>query len=267
MANLIGIAQWCLDCIGTEAISRAAALGLGAIHLDFGKPGEDFCIGTREWLELYRHSANIHGIAIRALALNVIEQLGAVGAPDAEPSRKCYDLLRSSIDAAVELGVRLVYVPSFNANEVHNELELDRTADFLREACIHAGESGVEIATENTLGVEDNRALLSKVSHRNLRILIDLYNPVIWGHSVRSLVEAVRPYMCDQIHAKDGRGGFLGNAGLGEGDGRFHETASFLASSAFEGTIVLENDYRSDAERRIAHDLSIVKRYFPCVGA
>jgi L-ribulose-5-phosphate 3-epimerase len=141
-------------------------------------------------------------------------------------------------------------------------LQLERTARFLQDACIYAEGSCVDIASENSLGVRDNLEMIHRVDHPKFYILLDLYNPVRWGHSVKEIAGALKQHLATQIHAKDGCDGQMGNVTLGAGDGDFHRTASFLASCGFDGTVILENNYKSEAERAVELDLSILRRYF-----
>lgn len=262
MPSLVGVAQWCLDCSGLDAIARTEELHLSAIHLDFRQPGEDSCLIAREWRLRYLEASARYGVALRAIAINAVEQFGTVSEPASSATRKCRDLVHAGIDAAVEMEVALLYIPSFHANEIRNENELAHTADFLREACAYAETTRVDIATENTLDVPGNRRLLEGVGHPKLRLLVDLYNPVLWEHDARRLIEALREFMCDQVHVKDGCNGVMGNARLGDGDGSFHDTAACLAISGSAGTLILENDYHVHATRRVAHDLAVLRRYF-----
>lgn len=257
-----GASQWFIDRTGPAVIARASSLGFHAIHLDFGKPGERDYLGSRESGQSYRTAAHENNLKIGAFGIRAVEHLGMLGGPASQNAQKCRDIIHAGIDTAAEWGVPLIYIPSFFASEIKDDATLESTADVLREACTYSEGNGVEIATENTLGGSGNAQLVEKVNHKKFRVLVDTYNPILWGQNAQQLVKTIRQHMCDQLHAKDGKAGVMGNAVLGEGDGQFNETAKVLVEENFQGTIIIENNYLSDAERRVPQDFAALRRYF-----
>ncbi len=234
----VGVAQWVLDRAGPAALARAAQLGFTAIHLDAAGAS----------VPAYATAARDTGVAIAALATRSVEGAGL--------SR---DTVWAAIDAAAELGAPLVYVPCFHRTQIRDADDLARTADFLHEACAHAGP--VRVASENSLSASGNRALVARVNHPGFRVLVDHCNAVLWGHDPLELIDARLAHDCGQIHCKDTTGGGLGNAPLGDGDGRFAQTCARLRATGFGGLVVSENDYRVDGQRRAAHDLAALARH------
>lgn len=263
MKYKVGVAQWCLDREGAASVARAAELGFEAVHLGAGTPGRDDYVGSERLQAEYADRARRHGVEIGALAMNVLETYGMTGPPGTELARRCEAVIRSTIDAAARMGVPLVYAPSFHANEIRDRRGLERTGEVLREACAYAQGRGVMVVSENTLGAEGNSTLVGLVGHPQFRILVDVYNPMLWGHRVPDLIRAVRAHMCGQVHVKDGRGGAMGNAPLGEGEGGFAEAARALREVGFNGVVILENDYTTDAERRVRQDRNALARHLP----
>jgi sugar phosphate isomerase/epimerase len=258
----IGLAQWCLGCTGPEAIDRTAELGIDLIHLDFGVPGEDNCLGPKKWRKLFRLACENQQVEVGALAVNVVERIGLLDSRTFK-SAKCQEIAQRAVDTAAAWHVPLIYIPSFHESEMRNEQDINHTADFLRKLCVYAEGCAVEVATENTLGVNGNLQLVRQTDHPKLRILFDSYNPFLWGHRPSELVEALRQHFCTQIHMKDGRNRGMGNASLGEGEGRFHETAKSLVASGFNGKIILENDYKTNGKQLINKDVGVLRAYFP----
>jgi sugar phosphate isomerase/epimerase len=257
-----GASQWFIDQTGPAVMARAGGLGFQTIHLDFGRPGEPDHLGAREQGESYRSAARQNNLEIGAFGIRAVEHIGMLGGPSSQNAQKCRDIIHAGIDTAAEWGVRLIYIPSFFASEIKDDATLESTADVLREACTYSEGKGVEVATENTLGGAGNARLVAKVNHKKLRVLVDTYNPILWGQNVQQLIRAIRPHMCDQVHAKDGKDGVMGNAVLGEGDGQFDETAKVLVEENFQGTIIIENNYLKNAESRVPADFAALRRYF-----
>jgi sugar phosphate isomerase/epimerase len=194
-------------------------------------------------------------VQILAVAPGYLNDYGPVSPAGSDNARKCRDIIRVAIDAAADLSVPLVFLPSFRAGEIRDERDLARTAEVLQEACEYAAGRPLALATENTLDAAGNLKLLEAVSRPNLYVLLDTQNPPLWGHDASALVRETWPRLIHQIHAKDGTGGQMGNALLGEGEGHFHETARTLRSRGFDGVVISENDYHGERSANAARDI------------
>ena len=258
----IGVTQWSVDGQGPDALHQAAALGFEAIHLSSGEPDDARTLGDAALRDAYVQAARDTGVAISAIAPGGLNDLGLNSPSDSPNGRACWDRIRIAIDAAVEMDVPLVFLPSFRAGEIRDARGLRRTADVLASACDYVAGRPVTIATENTLGADGNLQLLAEAGRPDLRVLLDMQNPVIWGHSVAALVDALWPHLADQVHAKDGRNGEMGNALLGEGEARFLESAGALRDRGFMGPVISENDYHGDRSRLAARDIEVMTQTF-----
>jgi 2-epi-5-epi-valiolone 7-phosphate 2-epimerase len=258
----IGVTQWSVDGRGPEALHRAAALGFEAIHLSSGEPEDAQRLDDAALREGYLQAARDTGVAISAIAPGGLNDLGLTSPSDSPNARACWDSIRIAIDAAVEMDVPLVFLPSFRAGEIRDAGGMRRTADVLARACDYVAGLPVTIATENTLGADGNLQLLAAAGRPDLRVLLDMQNPVLWGHSVAALVDALWPHLADQVHAKDGRDGEMGNTLLGEGDAGFPESAAALRDRGFAGTVISENDYHGNRSQLAARDIQVMTQAF-----
>jgi len=258
----IGIAQWCLECNRVEAIYRAADLGLSAIQVDAGEIKTESFIGNATLRKAYQEAVQNTGIEITAIAINILNDYSLNNPAGSYKARKVWDMIQRTIDTAALMDVELVFIPSFENGEIRTEQELMRTAEVLYQACVYAENRAISLASENTLGVKGNRKLLTLVNKPNLQILIDSQNPVLWGYKTSNLIKELFPYICNQVHAKDGINGIMGNATLGTGQSDFADTAKTLQSVGFSGYLILENEYEQNAEIQISHDLAIICSLF-----
>ena len=137
-----------------------------------------------------------------------------------------------------------------------------RTADVLADACDYVAGRPVTIATENTLGADGNLQLLAGAGRPDLRVLLDTQNPALWGHPVAAMIDALWPYLADQVHAKDGRNGEMGNTLLGEGEASFLESAGALRDLGFAGAVISENDYHGERSHLAARDIQVMTQVF-----
>ncbi len=258
----IGVTQWSVDGRGPDTIHQAATLGFDAIHLSSGELDGDMRLDDASLRDRYVQAAGETGVAIGAIAPGDLNDLGLTSPTGSVNARKCRDSVRIAIDAAVEMRVPLVFLPSFRAGEIRDESDLWRTAKVLAEACDQAAGSMVTIATENTLGADGNLRLLEAVGRPELRVLLDTQNPALWGHAVAPLVVDLWPHLIDQVHVKDGRGGQMGNAVLGEGESGFLETAIALRERRFAGMLISENDYHGERQAFALRDIAVLAEVF-----
>jgi L-ribulose-5-phosphate 3-epimerase len=239
-------------------VYQAADLGFTAMHIDSGDLDGALRLDDDAVRESYRKACTETGVTIAAIAGGELNDLGLTSAPGTRNADKCRTSIRIAIDAAVDLGVPVVFLPSFRVGEIRDEADLRRTAEVLAEACDYAADRPVTIATENTLGAEANLRLLAAAGRSALRILLDTQNPYLWGHPVAPMVDALWPHMVDQVHVKDGRDGIMGDAALGEGESDFADTAAALRRLGFAGTAISENDYHGDRSVLAGRDIATV---------
>jgi L-ribulose-5-phosphate 3-epimerase len=259
---ILGVTQWSLDPPGPESLAAAAYLGFAAIHIDAGDLDSSLLLDSPALRERYRQAAAATGVRITAIAPGYVNGYGLGSPAGSENGRKCRRLIRIAVEAAADLGVPLVFLPSFRAGEIRDDLGLQQTAQALGEACDLAAGHGLAVATENTLGLSGNLELLRAAGRPNLRVLLDTQNPALWGHPVAPLVEGLWPRLGDQVHVKDGAKGQMGNAVLGEGESGFDATAHALRSRGFDGVLISENDYLGERRAFAERDIAVLRELF-----
>lgn len=266
MANRIGVCQWCLDRTGIDAVFRAQQLGFSALQIGLFTQDDAAFLSDERVRDGYRRAAELTGVELVAIALNIFNVYGITLAADNPRSAVVRHAFEVAIETAAAIGASLVYAPSFTNGEIHNDDDLQRTVDVLREACIFAADHDVSVCTENTLRADGHLRIVEGVNQPNLRVFIDAYNPVVWGHHAADLVRQLAGHMCDQIHMKDGTDGIMGNAPLNTGDARLAETVAALGEIDFDGYLISENLYDSDAEARAQQDINTLQDLFNIDG-
>jgi L-ribulose-5-phosphate 3-epimerase len=257
----IGVTAWSLDGDGPETVHGAAALGFESVHISSGALDGPFRLDDDRVREEYRRASADTGVRIDAISPGDLNDLGMTSGPGTPAAARVGQTIRIAIEAAIDLAVPLVFLPSFRAGEIRTDEDLRRTADVLAEACdLAAGR--LTIATENTLGSADNRRLLEASGRPDLRILLDTQNPALWGHPVAPLVEELWPSLTDQVHVKDGVDGEMGDAPLGAGDSGFDDTAAVLRRRGFSGALISENDYHGERSVLAARDFGTLTSMF-----
>ena len=256
---MIGLAEWRLPVSGPDAVALAATAGADGVQVDLGGPGRGEWIDAPGRTAALRAAAEDHGVRLLALSGNHFNDVGLTSGPDV-----VRPLLERLLDAAVALGVPLVFVPSFRRGAIDGPAAFDRTAEALRWAAAGAHARGLTLANENVLDGTRARALAEAVDSPAFRLLLDTFNPVAAGLDPVALVVAVADLLADQVHLKDGPPATGGSPPLGAGDGRVGDTISALHAHLVPvRAFVLENDYRDGDTARLATDLAWARRSTP----
>lgn len=258
----LGVTAWSLDGRGSEAVHEAATLGFDTIHIDSGDLDGDLRLDDDAVRDRYVQACRARGVSVGAIAGGDLNDLGLTSPAGSRNAERCWDSIRVAVDAAVDLEVPVVFLPSFRAGEIRDDAGLRRTAEVLAAACDYAGARPVMIATENTLSVDGNLRLLRAAARPDLRILLDTQNPALWGHPVASMVDALWSQLAPQVHVKDGVDGEMGNAVLGEGASDFAATADALRRHGFTGALVSENDYHGARSVNAKRDIAVLTAVF-----
>jgi sugar phosphate isomerase/epimerase len=263
---LIGLTEWRLPVAGIEAVRLTASVGADGLQLDLGGPGRGEWIDAPSRMEALRSEARARGVRLLALAGNHFNDIGLISEP-----RIVRPLLERLLDAAVALGVPLVFVPSFRRSAIDGPTAFTHTAATLRWAAAEAQKRDLLLANENVLTSEQARVLVDEVGSPAFRLVLDTYNPVAAGLRTEALVTALGELLADQIHLKDGPPDQGVTPLLGAGDGRLGDTVNALLNHRVPvRAFVLENDYRDGDTARLAADLDWARRrarHFTSMGA
>ncbi len=256
---VFGVAAWKLPGTQIQSIRFASSRRLSALHLDLGK-------GELSSTELSDEHQNIEqelrgeSLAITAITINRLNDIGLICPAESERYKQCQTLIREGVLLSVKLGCSLLCIPSFRKSLMRSESDLRLTARLLSDAADFADQFNITLATENSLSSSGNLKLLDMVERDNFKILMDSYNPFLFGLDPLCLINDLWPFLCDQIHIKNGRDGGMGNQSL---DSAESQTGSFLKEikkRKFSGTLILENNYREGID--FDQDLDFVRSHF-----
>ncbi|GAB1691168.1 sugar phosphate isomerase/epimerase family protein [Krasilnikovia sp. M28-CT-15] len=252
MSCLVGLAAWRLAATGAEAVRLTAAVGADGLQLDLGGPGRGEWLDTPGRAESLREVAQDTGVHLLAVTANTLNDVGLI----AEPAVVRPILIRL-LDVAYELGVGLVFVPSFRRSAIRGPAEFDRTVAALRWAAVAAEARGLVLASENVLAPGMARTLAERVASPAFRLLLDTFNPVVHGVSPVALVTELGHVLADQVHLKDGPPEVGASPPLGAGQGGLDDTIAALHRRHVPvRAFVLENDYRDADVDRLAVDIA-----------
>jgi sugar phosphate isomerase/epimerase len=236
----LGVAEWSISDCRSEVIKAVRTAGFDFLHLSYGEHGRSDCLDSSSFRIDLLKEAKKYDVEITVVAVNCVEKIGF---ENSRALQICCQTMLDAIDVAGELGARMVYFPSFHLTEIRGPSELDNTLTILRRAAVHAERRGLLLGTENTLNAEACRALLKAAKTDKLRLLLDVFNPVLFGHDVQEIIRVNSERIFDDVHVKDGdlRSGKL--VPVGSGDGKVVNTIKVLEQFGRKFNYILEGNY------------------------
>ncbi|WP_411073550.1 sugar phosphate isomerase/epimerase family protein [Streptomyces sp. cmx-4-7] len=257
----VGIAGWRLPGDHFDAVALARQVGADGLQLDLGGPGRGPWLDAPGTAARLRDDGAAHGVELLGVAGNTLNDIGLTAPAGSRDALRARYVLIRVLDAARTLDAPLAFVPSFRRSAIDGPDDLRRTADVLAWAAREAEARGLVLASENALEPAAARALVEQVAVPSFRLVLDTYNPRVYGVDVLALIEATHPWIAPQVHLKDGTGGVVGRELLGDGDGGVWEALTALLSHADAppDALVLENDYRDGDLRRLVLDIGCAR--------
>lgn len=240
----VGICQWSLPIEGPYACKLASDLGFDGIQLDLGKYERGFPLSKEVVQQAYLEMSEKYEISFPSIAITELDFISMVAPVGTEDAYLASMAIRKAVDAAEAMGISMVMLPSFEKSNIKTEVEFQRAVTVLREACDYAENRKVKIATENLLSVGEIQRLFEEVNRENLSLYFDTQNYFLnKGLHTPDLIEPFFPYMCDQVHIKDGKVGELSGSLIGRGDTCFEDSMEILRSLNYCGWLIYENYY------------------------
>lgn len=252
----IGLTSWRLPGLVTGAPSLAASVGAASLQVDYGGVGRNHELRSKSAmiLQLRREASNAN-IPITTVALNGLNDIGVPSSRE-EDTRQRNELFAQGLAAALELGADTLLVPAFRRSAMNSDIDVERTAAFLRQAAALASDHGLTIAHENVLRPPPLRSLLDAVPASNLTILFDIGNLIEHGTDPVEYLNCVSARLHPEAHLKDFQKPPAGSVMLGQGTAPLTRTVAQLIATGHLHTFVIETDHRKSATSCIEADVS-----------
>ncbi len=231
------------------------------MQIETYSPEEENYLGKSKVVHAYVSESKEHNVTLCGIAVNIIEKIGLFNAFDIYDDSQLSIILRDTIQAATILDIPFIYIPSFKKSEIKNKEDMLNMANILQQMCVLANKRNIIVASENTLNFHYTAKLIRLVNKPNFRILIDIYNPLLWGHDVCKIISYNHSYIANQVHIKDGNNGLMGNKRLGEGDSPVKEVLFELKSKKIKPIYIFENNYQVDSLPSAQQDIFAFKHY------
>jgi L-ribulose-5-phosphate 3-epimerase len=167
-----------------------------------------------------------------------------LGSDSAEIRQKGLEILKESIDLAVELGIRYILIGGAeDYYQVVDQKARDRFLENLGQGIEWASGSGLMLALENwDIQIDTMPKVMEYVNHFNtpwFQTYTDLGNLIYAGVDVVSQLDYVKGHIA-ALHVKDTLPGQLRYVAPGEGEVPFVDAFEKLAEMGFQAPVVLE---------------------------
>ena len=273
MSWKLGTCMWGMPEKGMPGAIKAAELGFEGISMDVSLfECED--AGEREdRFAQWEQVKETHQIVCPSVSVEILNDYGLTKPASSETGRFALDACFKGIETAAKLGVHVMQLPSFNDGAIITEEDFRRTCENLKILCREAEDTGVNIASENNLDLAKSLRMIEEIGSDHFGILFDTQNYYLNGvENTPELFRKIAPYVY-QIHVKDGVGGTVSNALIGDGESGFAETAEAIRD-AYQGEWILIETYydrppfdkASSVYELVKKDMETCRNTFPQLG-
>ncbi len=233
--------------VGLEQGKQA---GLDGVEIRVGDPAEKLRIADPAVRRQYREQMASTGLVISSFMMGLLN----INPLASDPRAPAW--LEQSIDAARDLGVKVILVAFFGKGNLLQDNQLKQVdvaaaVQRLKAAAPRAGDAGVVLAIENTLSAKQNVEMLEGIGHDSVRVYYDVGNSTARGYDVPAEIRFLKDRIAS-FHFKDR------DRYLGEGTIQFEPIAAAIKAIGYKGWIVMETanpskDAVADARRNGAY--------------
>ncbi len=233
-------------CVNDLAQARQA--GLDGVEVGVGDAADRLAIADPQVRARYKELMEQTGLPICSLMMGLFNGYPLASDPRASA------WIEQSIDAARDLGARVILLAFFSrgdlldANEQVKQADVDAAVERIKAAAPRAQDAGVILGIENYLNGEQNERILDRISHESVQIYYDVYNTgTTKRHDVPADIRRLQGRIA-QFHFKNG------DKYLDDEQAKFEPIAATIREIDYRGWIVLETsspsqDAVADAKR------------------
>lgn len=223
---------------------------LEGVEIGVGRAADRLQVADPAARQQYKDQMRQTGLVISSFMMGLLNSNPLASDPRAPA------WLEQSIDAAKDLGAKVILVAFFGKGDLRDAAgqlktaELDIVVQRIKAAAPRAEDAGVVLAIENTLSAKQNAEILERIGHQSVRIYYDVGNSTRNGYDVPAEIRLLKERIA-MFHFKDGPNY------LGEGPIQFPPIAAAIEDIAHHGWVVMETsnpskDGVADARRNAA---------------
>ncbi|HEY0239921.1 MAG TPA: TIM barrel protein [Friedmanniella sp.] len=253
MSTTVGLVAWRLPGRPQDSPRVAARVGAHRLQVDYGGHDRQYELEPVT-LRRLKKAADDVGVAITAVAVNALNDVGVVAAGSAARQTR-ESLVHRAVDAARALNASVLLVPAFRRSAVHTPSDLTATASFLVQTAEVAGEAQLPVVHENVLTPSALAVMRAATDDSGVRFLFDIGNLHEHGVDWRAYLAGAGPALHSEAHIKDYRDRPAGGVALGEGHVPLARVLEALHRTGAVECLIVETDHRGHDDRQIRADL------------
>lgn len=228
--------------IGTcvVGLEQAKQAGIQGVEVGVGNAADRLEIADEKVLARYKEQMQQTGLPICSLMMGLLNSNPLAS----DPLGPAW--LEQSIDAAKDLGARVILVAFFGKGDLLDadgkvkEADVDVVVQRIKAAAPRAKDAGVILGIENYLNGEQNARILDRINHESVQLYFDVYNTgTTKHHDVPADIKRLQGRLA-QFHFKNG------TKYLDDEKSKFEPIAAAIRKINYQGWIVLETSTPSN---------------------
>ncbi len=159
-----------------------------------------------------------------------------------EKRGECVELVCSAVDAAYELNCTNMLIPLFHLQDFATRKTVEPNVlaiiDFFKEVAPYAEKKNVYLSMEDSISSKDNKRIIDAVGSDHLKVYLDIYNCMHYGHDTIPEILELRGGYIGQVHMKHNQSNLLSEKGGWPAD--TDKCIDALLDVGYKGWLVLE---------------------------
>ncbi|MGH2368440.1 MAG: sugar phosphate isomerase/epimerase family protein [Chloroflexota bacterium] len=183
-----------------EALALARDLGFDGVEMNLGRDYESNPLWSADGRRSVVSAAAGAGVAVPSLCLGMLNRGGF--ANDAATRARARDIVMRAIEAATDVGAKVLLLPFFGAAEIKDQRGVAQTIEDARACAPTAEAAGVTLGLETTLRAADWRQVVEAVGSPAVRVYFDAGNAAWLGYDPAAEARSLAGLLA-QVHIKD----------------------------------------------------------------
>ncbi|WP_229216487.1 sugar phosphate isomerase/epimerase [Dyadobacter sp. 3J3] len=226
----LGACDWSLgQTLSPDAFDIAKKIGLQGVQVSYNTSKEPSGLSDPKTLEIIRQASKNTGIKISSLAIGELNRVPYKSDPRTE------DWVLKSIDAAKELGAKVILLAFFSEGDLRNDIPGQKAViEKLKKAAPYAEKSGITLGIESYLTAQEHINIMEQVGSKSVKVYYDFRNATDAGNDVFNELKLLGKDRICELHMKEN------GQRLGEGTLNWPEIAKAVKDIGYEGWMQLE---------------------------
>jgi sugar phosphate isomerase/epimerase len=128
-----GACEWALPGNGVDSIGIAREVGLSGLQLGFVSYERGFLLSQKRFRDFYMDEADKHKIEIPSMAVCEFDNYGLKNPKNTEKGKIAYEIIDLAIEAAADMRMKMIMMPSFVDGFIDTDEDLAITAESLEK--------------------------------------------------------------------------------------------------------------------------------------